>query len=1314
MVQSVITDILKSKFNIKIQIKKINFEYFPPAISFKGIKLSHKNEINPFFKSTSLRISLRTFQLFLGEIMLETISAKKPYLDIDLDTFRSKKNALPVNTKSPIQEQIKNLQKLVKINYFSINFKGIYVSKGNFIIKDSATGTNININNVNIDFKSSLFTKDRLIGEIDSASYVLSKKNDTSFSFNNIKFDAGLGSKNLKLYALAFNTFSQPVMIKDAVVKNYLSNPDFDINFLSKIDMTDIFSYYHKAGNYSGTIYLNGSLMGNFNNLLIAGDILTTELILNSFKCGKTELNYELKDKTLSINSLKSEINSGSLLGNMSLSLDDNLTFNGTLETKNTNLEHILDHVGIKGSFVELKISGETKISGQLKSPFFIDLDSDLTYEHLNVFNSSYNNLKKRTVFHLPTGRIKAKYFIKNNFLKINQALIKLKGLPSYAELEALFPFDNSMTIDGNIYNLDLSKIKILDFNLTGKFSSAVIMDGKFSNLSLNLPFNVTSGHFDNIPFDKALGTARWFKDDLTVDALKIEYKRNIFINDIFINFRNGTKYSFDIGIKHFDAETIKDYFKKIPETLRSHLESFKGQLKGTLDYNFDTQPFGNINLSGENLSYTSEITNLNLQLMASIQNQNYIIKAGKIFKGDSHFDFKGSYDSAGDIMTGSIFGDIYSNSFNFFKEQYGISEAYLNIFGEFSGTTKVPELYLKFTLSPFQIFNESMGKTDINISLNNGFLAYGSFFNNKLSFLASESAKAYNLTFNFQKYNFGTILDMYLNNLFKKNLNYNLLLSASGNLSSSKPLNKNLLSDMSGEIILHELSLDTKERQLTNKEPIKMVFSPGNILCPTFNLSNTTKTGQDNISFSLNHAPGNFVFESYGQLHTSIIQPLFEKEHLIIESGNFNFNLNYNSNKTPLFTTSFKLENNKFLLLDSSITLSYISGTLLMHNNQLSINNFSGKFGIGDFQLDGSATFTASPNLNFDLRFKNGQIVYQDKLNTVIDGNFNLIGRQKPYTLTGSAFINRLTYSGNFDWKTMLIRRKVDKFLPSKTIKPLFNFNIALQAKDNFLIDNNFGRITFQNDLMLLGTSDNPLLNGSINSTGGYFYYQKHKFEINSFNLSFADSIKIDPHYNINAQTTIEDKRVTQKSFDSENAPKVKTSTTYQLIDEYNVSFTTSGYLSKLSQNLLTLTASPPLSSISLAHLLTFGRTIPQDEELDAETRKAAIFEIVSGQLQEALERETKKAVKGLTLRIEPQIWENSNSTATAVVIEKNISDQLSLKGSKVLDNKTNDQEFKIEYRISPHMSISSGLEEINSITNETIDIEVKLPFGR
>jgi len=1293
----------------------LEFEYFPPAVAANNISLSFIDEEKPFLRARNFKISLRTFQLIFGDIMLKTITAMEPVLDIDLERFRKKTRSSEESSDSSIENKITKFRNLFHIDYFTLRFRGLNILDGNLKLRNFIKGKTLSFNRVNVDFESSFFTKDQIFGSIGNIAYETTGSDDSgviplkfadnSFFLNDIKFNAGIGRKILKLYFVTMNVLSQPVTLSSGHIKNFLSTPEYKLDYFTSIDLKKLFSHLHIDGDYDGNATATGTLIVDSGNISLDGSLNTSPLKFNSLNTGSISSDYFIENDLLSIRDFNAKIETGSASGEATVKLKDNFPIEADIELNELCLEHILDYVGVSGAHVKLPLSGKSKFSGNLKSPFSLNFESKLIFDHLKVLNNSYNNPRAEQLFYLSAGRVTATHTVNSSAVTVHQALIELDDSASRAELKVTFPYTNSMTIIGKIINLNLKQLKLLDFSMAGNLNGKLSMDGKFNCLSLSVPFTATGGRFNGIPFSHLSGNAGWFSHDITFNDLKLAHRDNFFTGDILVNLKDKTALSINVAAKKFDVETLPEY--PLPSKIKSRVKNLQGKVSGKFFYENEPAEKGRLEFKGERISF-HDITAAGIFFSGELNNDTYNVKNFRLFRDASKINIRAKLTEPGQLISGSIIGDVYSNNFPEIKKKFGLSNIYLDLFSEFSGTLSKPEINLKIRSSPFSIFDEKIeGSSVINMSTGKEFLAHGDLFEKRLSFVVSENNNLFNLTFNFRDYNLGKMLDMYLNPSIGRPLDLDFLLTAKGELSFTSPFSKKPFSGPRGDIKIKKIYLSTESDRLTNKTPYDIEFKNGTFRSPEINLTASKPENNDHLSFSLSHISGEFSCSGKGILPVNILQPLFERKNITLSGGKFDFNWGFiRFKKISRLLASISLNNSTASLYNSSIPLSAVEGDIKISNDRISIDHLRGKFGIGNFDIDGNIILEKNPELNLDLLVKNGQINYKNKMKATLDGNINILGEKKPYTLTGSIFFPNLSYTGNIDWKTMLVRRKVSKFLPgdSEASNPLFNFNLYLQGKENIYLKNNLADIEFKTDLLLHGTSNNPLFRGDLDAISGYFYYQRNIFEINSFHVAFSDSVKINPYYNVVARTEID------------NIPNPDSRQIQKNVENYLITLTTSGQLSDISRNIVTITSSPPLPKSDLAELLTF-RTITPDESQAENIGEAAALDILSGQLQEALERETRKVVEGLSIKVEPRYSEDSQSTTPAVTLRKKLTDRLSMRGTKVLnDNETGDQEYKLELKITPNLSISSGFEESEDEDNlsETIDFEVQLPFGR
>jgi hypothetical protein len=615
------------------------------------------------------------------------------------------------------------------------------------------------------------------------------------------------------------------------------------------------------------------------------------------------------------------------------------------------------------------------------------------------------------------------------------------------------------------------------------------------------------------------------------------------------------------------------------------------------------------------------------------------------------------------------IDGAFYSDDYTLFMTDYGISGAKINVVNKLTGSLKKPIVDLKLTSPSCKLFGDKVEKSIITYSTSKKTHLRANLFNNKIVLDMVETKNKYDITLNFHEMNFGKILDMYSNKELKRRPKLDISVTSNSKFYLTKPISNFNLSHINGFLAINNIKLGNKNYVFTNRAPIKLVFKNSE-LKPTIL---TLGKDEDQLVTTISLKSKKLKLSGTGTIPTELLQMFFQNDATIYE-GALDFKWKYFVDKLdePKFSSTVNFVNNKFSIYSSSISVSSVNGEIEIDGNKLNFNNLNGRMGVGSVNISGNLKLLESPLLNLDVSFRNAQFVYKDQIDSSLDGDINI---------------------------------SVSKFLPASSSEnaPLLKFGLAIDAKDSVFIKNNLANMEAKLSLSLLGTNKNPLFRGDIDVLKGKFYYQKNEFEIDSMHLAFADSILINPHYNVIAQTVINDVKILDKSKS-------------QSTQNYTISLTTSGYLQEISKNPVIITSSPPLSRVDLAQLLTFGVIARSEDEAQA-VGEAAVFDILSSQLQDAFEQETRKFTKGLSVKIESRYSDDNKSTTPALTLKKELTDRLSLKGTTVLDdNNSGGQEYKLEFLLTPNLSITSGIEDDGSTEGftETIDFEVKIPYGR
>ena len=89
--------------------------------------------------------------------------------------------------------------------------------------------------------------------------------------------------------------------------------------------------------------------------------------------------------------------------------------------------------------------------------------------------------------------------------------------------------------------------------------------------------------------------------------------------------------------------------------------------------------------------------------------------------------------------------------------------------------------------------------------------------------------------------------------------------------------------------------------------------------------------------------------------------------------------------------------------------------------------------------------------------------------------------------------------------------------------------FNLELTTTDDIIVDNNYGRLSAEVAVRLVGTVAQPGLDGRITlREGGQIFIAGRTFRITRGDISFADRRRIHPEFNIAAEANLSGDNVT------------------------------------------------------------------------------------------------------------------------------------------------------------------------------------------
>lgn len=304
----------------------------------------------------------------------------------------------------------------------------------------------------------------------------------------------------------------------------------------------------------------------------------------------------------------------------------------------------------------------------------------------------------------------------------------------------------------------------------------------------------------------------------------------------------------------------------------------------------------------------------------------------------------------------------------------------------------------------------------------------------------------------------------------------------------------------------------------------------------------------------------------------------------------------------------------------------------------------------------------------------------YPEGFNSLVTADLSLIGPYGEPTLKGTVEVKSAEYTKEFVTPGLLelaasaagggtgVAGPAAATPASVAAFPL-RFDIRITAPGTLRVQNNMARMTASADVRLRGTYDHPLLSGGAGIDRGNVTIEGKRYTITHGTIDFTDPTKIDPYFDIEAETRV---RVPGQT--------------------YIVNLRVVGPVKKITFD---LTSDPPLPKVDVLSIL-FGDVRNAGDVQDAELRalqrpNVTEQQIVSARIQQLLlspfsynvGRVFEEAFKLDTFQISPSLFDPYQhlSPSARLTIGKQISSRAYLTISRSLYAPQEDIIYVLEY---------------------------------
>jgi len=342
--------------------------------------------------------------------------------------------------------------------------------------------------------------------------------------------------------------------------------------------------------------------------------------------------------------------------------------------------------------------------------------------------------------------------------------------------------------------------------------------------------------------------------------------------------------------------------------------------------------------------------------------------------------------------------------------------------------------------------------------------------------------------------------------------------------------------------------------------------------------------------------------------------------------------------------------------------------GSVRFNESALEIEGLTGTLGGGEVELLGRATYAAGKLSSFDLRPVGRGIAlrYPEGMRSLLDADIRLFGDDDRQWLTGSIDVKQATYSRRYDVASeLLATRSIAEGAPS--LEEGLRFDLKIRAPGTLRIDNNLANLQARADLSLQGTVSEPAIVGRAEVDRGRLYFQGQTYVVRRGIIDFTNPRKIDPIFDIEAETRIR---------------------------SYRVNLKVNGTLDRVTP---TLSSDPPLSSVQILNLLAGAdesvvTSLTEAQAGQTQLAATGAATLAAGRLSEqvGLERGVERVFGLNRFSIDPSIVRGGAGTTTSarLTVGKRLTPDLSVIYSQDLRG-TEERILSVEYILSDRLSL-------------------------
>jgi translocation and assembly module TamB len=1044
----------------------------------------------------------------------------------------------------------------------------------------------------------------------------------------------------------------------------------FPEGFLSKPKSPESLSYYLNMDinnvnlkealdeTFEGKGHLNGSISAKGSGISLENAIADLQLNLSGFEVttgSMTPVDIHIKSianlnqgeavlDTFDVRAGPTALSSTGLFDIKSKRIESHL------KVDSKNLTDTLAPLGVKGA--QGAVNLEVKASGTLDRPVF---ELFLKGREVHIENASIGNVDMMASLD-NSGTLKVLNFDLENQGSVVKAngTIQLFDPNSTAEsiIESLSTFDATLPLK---FDLLLKNVTPTNFistvPISGILNGTLSGEGNLTKLFADLQLTGANLASDDLQIGNIDLSANFSEGKLWIQ--KAELKNHSSHMEI-----SGTLDIFErYGLKPLDDPIVDIKINADPVFLEDFIEEAKAKvflnakIKGTIK-----NPKGDYELKAENIDFNG-------------QNIEYVLIKGNIADEKIHFTpfqilfaADQSIDGSGWIATDKKFQfklfskGIFLNQINKIREQ-NISEGMLvlNLTGE--GSLDNPHIKGALSIKELVVNKKELGDFQIDLSIADFLAKAAGRLNFDFSATYHLNKKDFTVDIHFDD----TDLSPYFNLSNLKNFSGKVSgkLQASGNTSNIKQITGG------GEFLL--LNLFMQEQELVHAENFDIIFKNNQVLIPDLKIR-LLESGNLNIGASAD-LNGSLRVKADASIPLQGLQIM--TSHFPDISGKIQISANVGGTTTkPDIHGEILLDQIEFTIPELSQKLHDLSGRIVITPEVLNLEKIQGNLDTGQIELSGKVTLKdLNPEkIKLDLSARALPVKVPGTLNVLVQSNLSLSGTLDKAILEGDLIILEGVYYK--DIHVNLVegitqrRRQLAPEKPAAAHPMLKNLelDISIRRRNPLWVDNNLAYLDVNPDIRIVGTAEQPLIQGRTTIESGTIQYQKKTFTVQKGVIDFINPYEVEPILDIESSVKIRKWLITM--------------TLYGTPDNM----------------LLTLTSDPPEEDGDIISLLVLGKTtgelISREGGTSRSTEQMAA-ELIASTFGEDIKKMTGLDVFEVETARDDDL--NEESEGVMVTVGKKLSERLTVKYS--MDSRTGEmiQHATSEYQFLENIILSA-----------------------